>query len=303
MKTSERQTRSHLMRLFEQHGFHPRADLGQNFLIDLNIIDYVAQQAELGPDDVVLEVGTGTGGLTTSLAQHAAAVVTVEYDRNVFGLAKEYLQGCRNVTMINADALKNKNRINPDVMAAVEQKLAEDPERQLKLVANLPYNVATPVISNIIASELPWAAMVVTIQLELALRMTAQPKVSSNYGALSVWLQSQCHVKILKKLGPQVFWPRPQVDSAIVSLRPDPERAALIKDRAFFHDFVRDAFAQRRKHLRVSLSNAYRNLDKSAIDAVLQEQGLPHDCRAEQLDVETLVAIANRFRELIPPSP
>ena len=110
MNAADRQTRTHLMKLFSQHGFFPRGDLGQNFLIDLNIVQYVADQAFIGPDDVVLEVGTGTGGLTTFLAREAADVVTVEYDEKVFGLAQQMLDGLRNVTLIHADALKSKNQ-------------------------------------------------------------------------------------------------------------------------------------------------------------------------------------------------
>lgn len=303
MNEAERQTRSHLTRLFSQHGFFPRGDLGQNFLIDLNIVRYVADQAFIGPDDVVLEVGTGTGGLTTFLAREAAAVVTVEYDENVFGLAQQFLDGLRNVTLINADALKSKNTLNPDVMAVVEEKLREDPDRKLKLVANLPYDVATPVISNLIASELPWVAMVVTIQLELAQRMAAHPKAGSNFGALSIWLQSQCQIKLLKKLGPQVFWPRPNVDSAILSIRPDRERRAAIIDRAFFHDLVRAVFTQRRKHLRVGLCSALEGrLDRDAIDRVLAELGIKPEVRAEQLEVATFVSLANRLHQELPRS-
>src|SRR5262249_47556894 len=138
--------------------------------------------------------------------------------------------------------------------------------RRLKLVANLPYGVATPVISNLVASDLPWTAMLVTIQWELAERIRAKP-ASEHYGSLSVWLQSHCHVKVLKKLGPTVFWPRPQVDSAIVQLLPDHERRERIGDRSFFHDFVRRLFQQRRKFLRSVLAAMYRKqLNKAEID-------------------------------------
>lgn len=298
MNAAERQTRTHLTNLFSQHGFFPRGDLGQNFLIDLNIVQYVAEQAFIGPDDVVLEVGTGTGGLTTFLAREAADVVTVEYDENVFGLARQMLDGLQNVTLINADALKSKNQLNPDVIAVVEEKLSVDPDRKLKLVANLPYDVATPIISNLVATDLPWVGMVVTIQLELAQRMAAQPKAGSNFGALSVWLQSQCQIKLLKKLGPQVFWPRPNVDSAILSIRPDRERRAMITDRAFFHELVRGVFTQRRKHLRVVLCSQLKGrIEREAIDGVLAELGLKPDVRAEQLPVETFVSLANRLCE------
>ena len=118
-----------------------------------------------------------------------------------------------NVTLLNCDALRNKNHFADAVLEAIGTQLAVSPRRQLKLVANLPYCIGTPVISNLLASELPWAAMIVTIQLELAERIRAKPG-SEHYSALSVWIQSQCHVNILRKLPPTVFWPRPGVDSA-----------------------------------------------------------------------------------------
>ncbi len=295
MSLSDRQTRTHLMRLFERHGFYPRGDLGQNFLIDINIVEFVAESAGIGPNDVILEIGAGTGGLTSFLAPNAAAVVSVEYDQNVFGLAKEMLDGLSNVTLIHADALKTKNQLNPEVMTIVAAKLAESPNRRLKLVANLPYNVATPVMSNLIATDLPWDCMLVTVQWELAQRMIAVPKSGGNYGALSAWMQSQCELKLLKKLGPQVFWPKPTVDSAILRVEPDPERCTLIADRHFFHEFVRNIFNQRRKSLRAVLRSCFRELDKPRIASLLSELNLAADCRAEELEPKTLVRLANRI--------
>jgi 16S rRNA (adenine1518-N6/adenine1519-N6)-dimethyltransferase len=137
--------------------------------------------------------------------------------------------------------------------------------------------------------------MVVTIQLELAERMAARPG-TRDYSALSVWLQSQCRVEILRRLPPSVFWPRPKVDSAIVRIDPDSEARGRIADRAFFHDFLRQVFTLRRKHLRGVLAGLYRDtLDKPAIDAILAELALPETTRAEQLPVETLVQLSNRL--------
>jgi len=303
MKISERQTRSALMKLFEQGGFHPRTDLGQNFLIDLNLIDYILEAADLGPSDVVLEVGAGTGGLTTHLASGAAAVVSVEVDHRICGLAREVVAHLGNVTLLDCDALKNKNRISPIVLDHVARELAVAPSRRLKLVANLPYSIATPLISNLVASDLAWDMMVVTIQWELAERIRAKPG-SEHYGALSVWLQSQCDVKVLKKLRPTVFWPRPQVDSAIVQIVPAPERREQIGDRAFFHDFIRRLFQQRRKFLRSVLGSMYRKeLTRSEIDSLLEPLQLKDSGRAEELDVAKLVEIARavelRLREKV----
>jgi 16S rRNA (adenine1518-N6/adenine1519-N6)-dimethyltransferase len=299
MKYAERQTRSHLMTLFGHQGIHPRTDLGQNFLIDLNLIDYIVEQAAPGPNDVVLEIGTGTGGLTTFLAQSAGAVVSVEVDHRVHALAREATGAFPNVTLLLTDALKNKNNFAPELLDTLTNKLASTPGRRLKLVANLPYCIATPVISNLVASDFPWDLMVVTIQWELALRMRALPG-TDDYSALSVWLQSQCDVRVLKKLGPKVFWPRPQVDSAIVRLAPLPERQAEIGDRAFFHDFVRRLFTQRRKSLRSVLVGMYRKqLEKPEVDALLEPLHFPEGARAEQFDIPTIVRLARAVREVV----
>lgn len=337
MKDDARPTRSHLMKLFAQQGLHPRHDLGQNFLVDLNLLDLIVRHAQLSTADVILEVGTGTGGLTTSLAPLAGQVVSVEYDDHVYQHAKAALSSHRNVTLVHGDALANKNTLNPEVIAAVERALkntrryehsqyggptdigeTDNPwqlqpaETTLKLVANLPYHVATPVMSNLVASELPWSRMVVTVQYEMAVRMMAQPK-TSDYSALTVWMQSQARLQLIRKLPPSVFWPPPKVDSAVLVVERDPERQAEIVDRAFLHDFVRDMFTQRRKLVAGVLSNlidagnaAWTNKvsvhTRLEIDTALVELKIPTDARAEQLTVNQWVALANRLLSG-PPNP
>jgi 16S rRNA (adenine1518-N6/adenine1519-N6)-dimethyltransferase len=214
----KRQTASFLIRKFEEVGLQPDPRRGQNFLIDLNLLEILADEAAVGPQDVVLEVGTGLGSLTVLLAPRAAAVVTVEVDRNLQQLAGEQLVDFDNVTMLCQDALKNKNQLHPNVIDAVRKELDADPRRSCKLVANLPYSIATPVISNLLAGDITPVSMTVTIQKELADRIVAPPR-SKDYGALSIWLQSQCQTQILRVMPPAVFWPRPKVDSAIVQTR------------------------------------------------------------------------------------
>ncbi|MDA1016695.1 MAG: 16S rRNA (adenine(1518)-N(6)/adenine(1519)-N(6))-dimethyltransferase RsmA [Planctomycetota bacterium] len=295
MNEHERQTRSHLMGLFKRHGFNPRTIFGQNFLIDINLVEYIAEQGRLTRNDVVLEIGTGTGGLTAYLADYAGEVVTVEIDGNMHALAKDAVGYRDNVTLLNTDALKNKNHFSPELIDLIQEKLAEDPERTLKLVANLPYNIATPVISNLVATELPWSRMVVTIQLELGQRMAAKPG-HSTYGALSVWLQAQCRVRMLKQVRPTVFWPRPKVMSAIMQLTPDVDRRQKIVDRPFFHDFVRRLFQHRRKLMRSVIVSMYRKqLSKATVDESLAAESIDLGVRAEQLKVGQLVAISNRL--------
>ena len=283
------------MKLFEAQGIHPRTDLGQNFLIDLNLVTFIVDAAELSGRDVVLEIGAGTGGMTAQLAQRAGSVVSVEVDATLHRLACGAAEPFTNVTLLHCDALKNKNHFHPVVLDAVGEQLAVDPGRRLKLVANLPYNIATPVVSNLVATDLPWARMVTTIQYELGLRMRAKSG-SSHYGSLAVWLQSQCQVKMLKKLAPTVFWPRPKVSSAIMKLTPDRKAAAAIADRPFFQDYIRRLFHQRRKHLRSVLVGMYRKqLSKGEIDQLLAAMSLNETVRAEELPPPVHVELANRL--------
>jgi 16S rRNA (adenine1518-N6/adenine1519-N6)-dimethyltransferase len=296
--STPRQTLSFLMRRFEEAGVRPQEKFGQNFLIDLNLLHILFEAAAVGPDDVVLEVGTGTGSLTALVAEKAAAVVTVEVDPRMFQLAAEELHRFDNIVMLKLDALKNKNRISPAVFDAVRPLLAAAPGRQWKLVANLPYSIATPILGNLLAEESPPRTMTVTIQKELAERITAKPG-DKDYGALSLWVQSQCRVEILRILPPAAFWPRPKVSSAFIQLTVDDELRGRIADREFFHDFLRGIFLHRRKFLRSQLLNAAKGrLDKPQVDAMLDKLNLPASARAEQLDVDTMLTLCNAVRSV-----
>ena len=287
------------MDLFNKHGFNPRGDLGQNFLIDINIIEFIVEEAELTADDVVLEVGSGTGGMTTFLGVGAGHVVSVEYDNNMYGLAAAQTANFDNITLMNQDALKTKNLIAPEVIAEVQKQLDAKPGRRLKLVANLPYNIATPLISNLVATELPWEKIVATIQLELAERMASSPGVSK-YGSLAAWLQAQAKVKIIKRMPPEIFWPRPKVDSAVVKISPLPQKREQIVDRVFYQDFVRRAFQHRRKHLRSVVCSMYRKqMPKPAVDECFAAQGIIPEIRGEELEVEQLVSLSNSLKNAI----
>jgi 16S rRNA (adenine1518-N6/adenine1519-N6)-dimethyltransferase len=294
---NRRQTLSFLKRRFAEVGLNVVKRHGQNFLIDLNLLQVLVETADLQPNDIVLEVGTGTGSLTAELARRAAAVVTVEIDSRLHQLASEELIDFENVTMLLQDALRNKNNLDERVLHAVRLRLTEQPRRRFKLVANLPYSVATPVISNLLLTDITPASMTVTIQKELADRIVATP-ATKDYGALSVWVQSQCSAEIVRLLPPQAFWPRPLVTSAIVHLELIPERRARIADLRYFHDFVRSMFFHRRKFLRSVVISAFKNeLDKDEIDEILSGQGFLPDTRAEQLSVEAMIALCDAIRD------
>jgi 16S rRNA (adenine1518-N6/adenine1519-N6)-dimethyltransferase len=230
------------------------------------------------------------------MAPQVAKVITVEVDSQMQVLAGEELIDHPNVELLATDALHNKNHLNAEVLDAVRRALAEDPRRQFKLVANLPYNIATPIISNLLTQSPIPTTMTVTIQKELADRIMAAPK-TKDYGALSVWVQCQCDVELVRILPPQVFWPRPKVHSAIIHLRFDPERRAAIVDSEFVHSTVRALFLHRRKFLRSATISAFKDrLSKEQVDVVLAEMNLGASARGEELDVPTLVALCGALK-------
>jgi 16S rRNA (adenine1518-N6/adenine1519-N6)-dimethyltransferase len=291
------QTQSFLMRRFAQVGIQPKTKHGQNFLIDLNLLRMLFESAKIGPDDVVLEVGTGTGSLTGLLAQRAAAVISLEIDSQMLQLASEELQDCTNVTLLLEDILKSKNTLNPVVLEAIQEKLAEAPGRQFKLAANLPYNVATPILSNLLALDEPPVSMTITIQKELADRILAAPS-TKDYGALSVWVQCQCQVELVRVMPPSVFWPRPKVHSAILHIVPNVEMRQAIPARDFFHSFVRAIFCHRRKLLRGVLVSAFKDqISKPQADEIIAELGLEETARAEQLDPAAMLRLCEAVRK------
>ena len=296
--TAPRQTLTYLRGLFERRGIRPNRRHGQNFLIDLNTHDLIARSADIGTSDVVLEVGSGAGALTTLLAEKASAVVSVEIDPRMAQLTREAVAGLPNVRVLQMDALARKTAMNPEVLDNLRAGLAVGTDRRLKLVANLPYNVATPIVTNLLVHpELCPGLMVVTIQRELADRMLAEPGTEA-YGALSVTVQALADAEIVRFLAPTVFWPRPKVESAIIRITPNPEKRAAIPDLPWFHGVVRRVFTLRRKNLRRVLYSLWRPLwrDKGEVDAFLGTIDLTGDVRAEALNVIEFIDLAEALR-------
>ncbi|MDB5349651.1 MAG: dimethyladenosine transferase [Planctomycetota bacterium] len=292
-----RQTQSYLRSLFARRGIAPKHRFGQNFLIDLNIHELIVRAAELGPTDVVLEIGPGAGALTALMAETASAVIAVEIDPAMAQLTQDAVIERMNVRVLNEDALASKHTMNPKVLDNVRAGLAVAPDRTLKLVANLPYNVATPIISNLLISpELCPVMMVVTIQLELAERLKARPQTDA-YSGLSVIVQALADVEIVRTLSPKVFWPKPKVESAVVKITPSPEKRARIADLAWFYAVVRRIFLHRRKNLRRVLYSAWRGKwTKPEVDAMLESIGLTGLVRAEAMNVEEFLSLADALK-------
>ncbi|MDR3182437.1 MAG: 16S rRNA (adenine(1518)-N(6)/adenine(1519)-N(6))-dimethyltransferase RsmA [Planctomycetaceae bacterium] len=296
----QNQTRSYLMRKFETVGIRPQSRLGQNFLIDLNLLRLLHESGRIEDNDVILEVGTGTGSLTAPMAQKAAAVITVDVDPVMQELAKQELFGKKNIRFFNLDILKNKNKLREEILEAVREELAkpgiDGTKRRFKLVANLPYSIATPLISNLLLTDIPPAMMCVTIQKELADRIIAKPN-TKDWGALSLWTQSQCSTEVIRFMKPTVFWPRPKVDSAIVRLTLDEKRRHKIPDLKFFNEFSRAIFFHRRKFLRAELCSAFKNtIPKARIDELMDEMHFAPTTRAETLPLKTMLRLCELCR-------
>lgn len=293
---SERQTLKFLSQQFDQAGLHPKTKFGQNFLVDLNLIDLIARSANIDEHDVVLEIGTGAGSLTTRMAPKAGHVVTVEIDHDLARVALQQLSVYDNVTLLQMDALKSKSQFREELIQTIQARMQNVPQSRLKLVANLPYNVATPIISNLLYFQ-PWpSGMVVTIQKELAERIVAKPR-TKDYSALSIWIQSQCECEIVRIMPPSVFWPRPKVDSAILKIEPKQELRSRLNDASYFHATVRAIFLHRRKFLRSALISAMKDqLDRNEVDAVLAGEGLGPDARAEELTIEQMISLVEGCR-------
>jgi 16S rRNA (adenine1518-N6/adenine1519-N6)-dimethyltransferase len=293
--STTRQTLSYLRDLFQARGIRPKSKLGQCFLIDLNLIHLLVQTAELSRGDLVLEIGAGTGSLTVQLAEHAGAVVSAEVDPAFFALAEEAVSGRDNVTLVHGDALRNKNEISPDLLTVLEDVRRRKGATQIKLVANLPYAVATPVIGNLLLSAIDIERMVVTVQLEIALRLIAEPG-TKDYGALSVLTQALADAELVRRLAPTVFWPRPAVASAIVQIRPNEMKRRQVGDALQFRHFLRDLYAHRRKNLRGALSSwPSGRRPREEVDRVLSELGIDGTIRAETLDVEQHLRLCAAF--------
>ncbi|GMU80885.1 MAG: ribosomal RNA small subunit methyltransferase A [Planctomycetota bacterium] len=267
------QTLREIRALLEQAGLTPQHRFGQNFLIDLNLMRKAVEAAAVGPGDWVLEVGPGTGSLTEMLLDTGAGVVVVEIDRGFQELLAARLGERPNFTLIRGDILAGKHAVNPQLCDLLA---ASRPPR--KLVANLPYQVATPLLLNLLLQPHRFEHFVVTIQLEVGQRLAAAANTDA-YGPISVIAQSLATIRTLARLGPGAFWPPPKVDSVMLEIVPlDPGQVG-IDDVPLFVDRVQRAFQRRRKVLRQMLADLPLDLARR----VFEDSSVNWNSRPESL--------------------
>ncbi|MHC4125038.1 MAG: 16S rRNA (adenine(1518)-N(6)/adenine(1519)-N(6))-dimethyltransferase RsmA [Planctomycetota bacterium] len=242
------QSKHQIQQLLATAGANPNKRLGQNFLIDMNLMGLLVATSLISRDDVVLEVGCGTGSLTEALSEKAGVCIAVEYDRKLAEIAKKQLADTGNVEIVNCDILTDKHTINGSVLERIQTYRRKCTGRLL-LVANLPYQVASPVMINLITGPVQIDAMYVTVQKEVAQRMTADCS-GKDYGPLSIFMAAAGDAGIIRILKPTVFWPQPKVDSAMVSFIASKEKIRQIKDFELLSSVVNLFMGHRRKMLK-----------------------------------------------------
>lgn len=292
------QTKTDIQRLLAGAGVEPNKRLGQHFLIDLNLMQFLLTNAGITENDIVLEVGTGTGSLTSELIKRAGKVIAVECDEVLAAITEQQFKHEENFEIVVADVLENKNTINHDVIEKLKHAEEESFGRIL-LVANLPYNAASSVMLNLLDGPVVADAMIVTVQKEVAQRMAARPG-SDDYGILSIFLSAMGQCKLLRKLSPKVFWPEPQVESAMVRFDRDPLKVAEIHNVPLFKETVNLFMNHRRKMMRACVKYAEGKLSgiHSWEDIFARSFVEPHH-RPEELTSENYISIANLCNEII----
>lgn len=268
--------------IVDKHGFRFSKSLGQNFLIDDSVIDKIIDGAKVKEGDRVIEVGPGIGTLTREMAKRAEKVVAVEIDKNLIPILKETLADFDNTEVVNEDILK------VDINKLIDEKLFGGP---VKLIANLPYYITTPIVMKFLEEDIPVTDIVVMVQKEVADRMNAVPS-TKDYGALSVAVQYYCDTEIVAKAPRHMFIPQPKVDSTVIGLHIREEKKYKADNEQLFFKTVKAAFGQRRKTLLNSLSSM-GVLDKAKIKEVLAEAGIDEKRRGETLSIEEFAHLSN----------
>ena len=272
--------------ILQKYNFRIQKKYGQNFLVDTGVLNRIIDAAEITEEDCVLEIGPGIGTMTQYLAERAAAVVAVEIDKNLIPILKDTLSGYDNVTLINEDILK------VDINQIVEEK---NNGRPVKVVANLPYYITTPIIMGLFESHVPLQSITVMVQKEVADRMQVGPG-TKDYGALSLAVQYYAKPEFVANVPPNCFIPRPNVGSAVIRLIRYEKPPVQVADEARLFALIRAAFNQRRKTLVNALSNAPAlGITKEQAEKALERSALSATIRGEALTLEQFALLAGEL--------
>lgn len=280
---------SHTKELLKEFNFRMTKSLGQNFLIDQTILDKIISGAELTKEDYVLEIGPGMGSMTQKLCESAAKVVAVEIDKNLLPVLAVTLHGYDNVTVINHDILK------VDLKKVFEEHFGD---RKVKVVANLPYYITTPIIMRLLEEKLNLASITIMVQKEVGDRIKAAPG-GKEYGALSVAVQYYSSPKQVLLVPPHSFIPQPEVDSIVLKLDVLSQPAVAVEDEKLFFRVVKASFGQRRKTLLNALSAGNLGLSKEQLRQVLMNAGVDENRRGETLSLQEFANIADGIKKIL----
>lgn len=270
----------------KKYDFAFQKKFGQNFLIDGHVLDKIIAAAGVTKEDVVLEIGPGFGTMTQYLAEAAKEVIAVEIDKTLIPILQETLKDYDNVTLINGDILK------VDIGALAEEKNGGNP---IKVVANLPYYITTPIIMGLFENHVPLENVTVMVQKEVAQRMQAGPG-TKDYGALSLAVQFYAQPYIVANVPPNCFIPRPNVGSAVIRLTKWEKPPVQVKDEAFLFSLIRASFNQRRKTLQNSLVNGGIGVTKEQVAAALEKMELPPAVRGEALTLSQFARLSDLLK-------
>lgn len=277
-------TPSETIAVLQKYHFNFQKKFGQNFLIDPHVLDRIVEAAEVTKEDCVLEIGPGIGTMTQYLAESAREVVAVEIDKNLIPILQDTLSAYQNVTVINDDIMK------VDIAALAQEKNAGKP---IKVVANLPYYITTPIIMGLFESHVPLKSVTIMVQKEVADRMRQEPG-SKEYGALSLAVQYYAKPEIMANVPPNCFIPRPNVASAVIRLTRYEKPPVEVKDDRYMFALIRASFNQRRKTLANALSNdPGLHLTREQVMQALETLDMNPLIRGEMLSLEQFASLSN----------
>lgn len=270
--------------VLQKHKFRFQKKFGQNFLIDTHVLDKIIRAADITEKDFVLEIGPGIGTMTQYLCENAGQVMAVEIDANLIPILRETLEAYDNVTVVNDDILKM------DIGQVARER---NGGRPIKVVANLPYYITTPIIMGLFESHVPLESITVMVQKEVAERMQSQPG-TKEYGALSLAVQYYARAEIVANVPPNCFMPRPNVGSAVIRLTRHQNNPVEVDDEGFMFRVIRASFNQRRKTLQNGLGNdGSLPVSKEQAARALEQMGLSATIRGEKLSLEQFAKLSN----------